>query len=98
GATVIGSVTLMQDASVWFGAVLRGDAENIIIGAQSNIQDGSVGHADPGYPLVLGEKVTVGHMAMLHGCQLEGHTLVGIGAIILNGAKIGRDCIIGAGA
>lgn len=96
-ASVIGSVILAEEASVWFGAVLRGDAERIEIGPQSNIQDGCVGHADPGYPLILGEKVTVGHMAMLHGCHLEGHCLVGIGAVILNGAKIGRDCIIGAG-
>jgi carbonic anhydrase/acetyltransferase-like protein (isoleucine patch superfamily) len=97
-ARVIGSVTLAEDASVWFGAVLRGDNEPITIGARSNVQDGSVLHTDPGFPLDVGSDCTIGHMVMLHGCTIGAGTLVGIGAIVLNGAKIGADCLIGAGA
>jgi carbonic anhydrase/acetyltransferase-like protein (isoleucine patch superfamily) len=97
-ASVIGRVHLGEGASIWYGAVLRGDNEHIEIGRQSNVQDGSVLHTDPGLPLTLGERVTVGHQVMLHGCSIGDGTLVGIQAVVLNGAKIGRDCIVGAGA
>lgn len=97
-ADVIGRVTLEDDVSVWFNAVLRGDSEHLHIGRGTNIQDGSVLHADHGFPLVLGEGVTVGHKVMLHGCSVGDHALIGIGAVILNGAKIGRHCVVGAGA
>ena len=97
-AQVIGAVTLGPDASVWFGTVVRGDTEYITIGAGSNIQDASVLHADHGMPLVVGERVTVGHQVMLHGCTIGDESLIGIGAVILNGAKIGKHCLVGAGA
>ena len=97
-AQVIGNVTLEQDASVWFGAVLRGDTEHMRIGRGSNIQDASVLHADIGKPLTVGENVTVGHMVMLHGCTIGDGSLIGIGAVVLNGARIGRNCLVGAGA
>lgn len=97
-ATVIGSVVLEEQASVWFGAVLRGDNDVITIGAQSNVQDGAVLHTDPGLRLNLGRGVTVGHQAMIHGCDVGEYSLVGIHSIILNRAKIGRFCIIGANA
>jgi carbonic anhydrase/acetyltransferase-like protein (isoleucine patch superfamily) len=97
-AEVIGRVTLGEGASVWFNAVLRGDSDTLTIGAGSNIQDGSVLHADTGFPLVLGENVTVGHKVMLHGCTVGDESLIGIGAVVLNGARIGRNCIVGAGA
>lgn len=97
GAAVIGSVVLQEGASVWFNAVLRGDNEPITLGKHSNVQDGSVLHTDPGYPLTLGEGVTVGHKVMLHGCSVGDYSLIGIGAVVLNGAQIGRHCIIGAG-
>ena len=97
-AAVIGDVTLHENSSVWFSCVLRGDAERIEVGAGSNIQDGAVLHADPGFPMVVGANVTVGHKAMLHGCTIGDGALVGIGAIVLNGAKVGRNCLIGAGA
>ncbi len=97
-AQLIGRVQLHDDASVWFGAVLRGDNEWITIGARSNVQDGSVLHTDMGAPLALGEDVTVGHQAMLHGCTVGDGSLVGIQAVVLNGAKIGRNCLVGAGA
>lgn len=97
-ATLIGKVRLERDASVWFKAVLRGDNELITVGEGSNVQDGCVLHTDPGYPLVIGPKVTVGHQAMLHGCEIGEGSLIGIGAVILNGAKIGRNCLIGAKA
>lgn len=97
-ATLIGDVTLQENASVWFNCVLRGDADHIEIGAGSNIQDGSVLHADPGFPLTVGEHVTVGHKAMLHGCTIGDGSLVGINAVVLNGAKVGRGCLIGANA
>ena len=97
-AQVMGNVVLGEDASVWYGAVLRGDTERISIGAGTNIQDASVLHADYGQPLVIGERVTVGHQVMLHGCTIGDETLIGIGAIVLNGAKIGRHCLVGAGA
>lgn len=97
-ATIIGQVTLDENASVWFGASIRGDNEPIRVGAGSNIQEGAVLHADPGYPLVIEANVTVGHQAMLHGCTIREGALVGIQAVILNGAVIGRDCLVGAGA
>ncbi len=97
-AQVIGDVTLAEDVSIWFGSVLRGDTSNLRIGAGTNIQDGSVLHADPGKPLVVGERVTVGHQVMLHGCTIGDESLIGIGAVVLNGAKIGRNCLVGAGA
>ncbi len=95
-ATVIGDVHLATNASIWFGAVLRGDNEPLHIGENTNVQDGSVLHTDPGYPLVLGAGVTVGHMVMLHGCKVGDNSLIGIGSTILNGAVIGRNCLIGA--
>jgi carbonic anhydrase/acetyltransferase-like protein (isoleucine patch superfamily) len=95
-AVVLGNVTLEEDASVWFGAVLRGDNEPIRIGQRSNIQDGCVLHTDPGFPLSVGPDCTVGHMVMLHGCTIGRRCLIGIGSIILNGAEIGEDCVIGA--
>ncbi len=95
-ATLIGKVKLEKNSSIWFNAVLRGDIELITIGENSNIQDGSVLHTDPGYKLNVGKGVTVGHMVMLHGCQIADDSLVGIGSIILNNAKIGKNCIIGA--
>ena len=97
-ARVIGNVLLEDDASVWFGAVIRGDNELITIGENTNVQDGAVLHSDPGFPLTLGKNVTIGHMAMLHGCQVGEGSLIGIGAVVLNGAKIGRNCLIGAKA
>ncbi len=97
-AEVIGRVTLGEDVSVWFNAVLRGDSDTLTIGTGSNIQDGSVLHADTGFPLVLGRHVTVGHQVMLHGCTIGDESLIGIGAVVLNGARIGRNCIVGAGA
>lgn len=97
-ATVIGSVTLGARASVWFNAVIRGDCEAITVGDDSNVQDGAVLHADPGKPLLIGREVTVGHQAMLHGCEIGDGSLIGIGAVVLNGAKIGKGCIIGAKA
>lgn len=95
-ATVIGSVKLMEKSSVWFNVVIRGDNELITIGPESNVQDGSVLHTDPGIPLTLGRGVTVGHKAMLHGCQIGDYSLIGINAVVLNGAKIGKHCLIGA--
>ncbi|WP_053844429.1 gamma carbonic anhydrase family protein [Paracidovorax avenae] len=97
-AEVMGNVVLGEDASIWFGAVLRGDNETLAIGAGSNVQDGSVLHSDPGQPLTLGERVTVGHKVVLHGCTVGDESLIGIGAVVLNGAKIGRNCLVGAGA
>jgi len=97
-AQVMGNVDLAADSSVWFGVVIRGDTESIHIGEGSNIQDGSVLHADMGKPLVIGKHVTVGHKVMLHGCTIGDGSLIGIGAIVLNGAKIGKGCIVGAGA
>ncbi|MCB8883870.1 gamma carbonic anhydrase family protein [Acidisoma cellulosilytica] len=95
-ATVIGRVTLCRDASIWWGAVLRGDNERITVGQGSNVQDNAVLHTDPGFPLDIGAHVTVGHQAMLHGCTIGENSLIGIGAVILNGARIGRNCLIGA--
>jgi len=97
-AAVIGRVTLKTNASIWFGVTARGDNEPIIIGRGSNVQDGGVLHTDIGFPLIIGDDVTIGHKVMLHGCTIGDNSLIGIGAIILNGAQIGRNCLIGAGA
>lgn len=95
-AAVMGNVILKKNASIWWGATLRGDNDPIIIGENSNVQDGSVLHTDYGAPLTLGANVTVGHLVMLHGCTIGDGSLVGIGSIVLNGAKIGKNCLIGA--
>lgn len=95
-ATVVGKVRLENNVSIWFGAVVRGDNEWITIGENSNIQDCSVLHTDPGVPLTIGKNVTVGHKVMLHGCTIGDNSLIGINSVILNGAKIGRNCLIGA--
>lgn len=97
-AAVIGTVVLEPGASVWFSCVLRGDVERIHVGRNSNIQDGAVIHADPGFPALIGDNVTVGHQAMLHGCSIGDGTLIGINAVVLNGAKLGRNCLVGANA
>ena len=97
-ASVIGKVRLANDASIWFGAVLRGDNEWITVGENTNIQECAVVHTDPGFPCTLGRNVTIGHQAMLHGCQVGDNTLIGINAVVLNGAKIGKNCLIGANA
>jgi carbonic anhydrase/acetyltransferase-like protein (isoleucine patch superfamily) len=97
-AQVIGKVELAEGASVWFGAILRGDNELLRIGKGSNVQDGSVLHADIGFPCTLGDNVTVGHQVMLHGCTVGDGSLIGIQAVVLNGAKIGKNCLVGAGA
>ena len=97
-ADLIGDVRLGARASVWFGAVIRADNTPIILGDQTNFQDGAVGHSDPGAPLTIGARVTVGHQAILHGCTVEDEALIGMGARILNGAVIGSQCIVGAGA
>jgi carbonic anhydrase/acetyltransferase-like protein (isoleucine patch superfamily) len=97
-ATVIGRVRLGERASVWYGAVLRGDNDWITVGARSNVQDGSVLHTDDGFPLVIEDDVLVGHQVMLHGCTVGAGSLIGIQAVVLNGATIGRGCLVGAGA
>ncbi len=97
-AAVIGKVRLEADASIWWHAVLRGDNELITVGEGSNVQDGSVLHTDPGFPLTIGKGVSIGHLVMLHGCTIGDNSLIGIGAVILNGARIGRNCLIGAKA
>ncbi len=97
-AQVIGDVHMASDSSVWFSSVVRGDTATIRIGEGTNIQDGSVLHADVGIPLTIGKHVTVGHMVQLHGCTIGDESLVGIGAIVLNGAKIGKNCLVGAGS
>ena len=97
-ADLIGDVRLGNRCSVWFGAVIRADNTPIILGDESNFQDGAIGHSDPGAPLTLGARVTVGHQAILHGCTIEDEALIGMGARILNGAVIGAQCIVGAGA
>lgn len=98
GAYVVGDVRLGEESSVWYGAVLRGDTEPIRVGARTNIQDGCVLHADPGYPAIIGEDCVVGHKAIVHGCEIGDRCLVGMGAIILNGAKIGEGSIVAASA
>jgi carbonic anhydrase/acetyltransferase-like protein (isoleucine patch superfamily) len=97
-AMIIGDVDLQPESSIWFGAVLRGDIERITIGRGSNIQDGTICHTDPSNPCIVGDYVTVGHMAMLHGCNIGNGSLVGIGATLMNGSVIGKDCIVGAHA
>ena len=97
-ASIIGDVTLEKNTSIWFNVTLRGDIENIYVGEGSNIQDGSVLHTDPGYPLKIGKNVTIGHLVMLHGCTVGDNSLIGIGAVVLNNARIGKNCIIGANA
>ena len=97
-ATVIGRVVLKDDASIWFGCVLRGDNEPIVIGEGTNIQDNCVLHTDPGFPITLGAGVTIGHMAMLHGCTVGENSLIGMGATVLNGARIGANCLVGSNA
>jgi carbonic anhydrase/acetyltransferase-like protein (isoleucine patch superfamily) len=97
-AVLVGKVRLEEGANVWFNAVLRGDNELILVGKNSNVQDGTVMHTDMGYPLTIGTGVTIGHNAMLHGCTVGDYSLIGINAVILNGAKIGKNCIVGAGS
>ena len=97
-ASIIGDVNLERDASIWFNAILRADNEPITIGEGSNVQDGAIIHTDPGFACNIGKKVTVGHMAMLHGCSIGDGSLIGIGSVVLNGAKIGKNCIIGSKA
>ena len=97
-AQVMGKVVLEEDASVWFGAILRGDNETLTVGRGSNVQDGTVMHSDPGFPLTVGENVTIGHQVMLHGCTIGDGSLIGIQSVVLNGAKIGRHCLVGAGS
>ncbi|HEY4067362.1 MAG TPA: gamma carbonic anhydrase family protein [Burkholderiaceae bacterium] len=97
-AQVIGNVELAEGASIWFGAILRGDNELMRIGKNSNVQDGSMLHSDPGFPLTLGENVTIGHHVMLHGCTIGDGTLIGIKSVVLNGAKIGKNSVVGAGS
>jgi carbonic anhydrase/acetyltransferase-like protein (isoleucine patch superfamily) len=98
GAVLIGRVTIGAEASVWYGAVLRADRDTIVVGARSNVQDGCVLHADPGMPLSVGSDVTIGHNATLHGCTIEDLVLIGMGAIVLNGARVARHSIVAAGA
>ncbi|AGI68075.1 putative phenylacetic acid degradation protein [Octadecabacter antarcticus 307] len=98
GCYLVGSVTVMDLASIWFGATLRGDNERISIGTGSNVQENCVLHTDMGYPLDIGTSCTIGHKAMLHGCTIGNNTLIGMGATVLNGAMIGNNCLIGAGA
>jgi len=97
-ATLIGEIVLCQAASIWFGAILRGDNEPITVGARSNVQDGCVFHTDRGYPLIIGADCTIGHKAILHGCTIKDNALIGMGATVLNGAVIGSNCIVGANA
>lgn len=97
-ASVIGSVVLAENVSVWFGATIRGDNDTITLGRNSNVQEGAVLHTDPGLALTVGDNVTIGHQAMLHGCTIGDGSLIGIQAVVLNGAVIGKSCLVGAGA
>ena len=97
-ADIYGDVTVGEDCSIWFHAVIRAETAGIAIGKGSNVQDNAVLHVDEGYPVQIGENVTIGHGAIVHGCSVGDNTLIGMGAILLNGAKIGRNCIVGAGA
>jgi len=97
-ATLIGKVILGEHASVWPGVVIRGDNDSITIGSNSNVQDNAVLHTDPGFPLTVGDNVTIGHQAMLHGCTIGDGCLIGIQSLVMNGAVIGKDCLVGAGA
>jgi len=98
GAAVIGDVTLAENSSVWFNCVLRGDGDAIVVGAQSNIQDLTMLHTDPGFPVAIGKRVTIGHRCIIHGCTIEDNCLIGMGAVIMNGAVIGRGSIVAAGS
>lgn len=98
GAYVVGAVEVGEGASIWFGAVVRGDLERVVVGPGTNVQDGAVLHADPGFPCLLGPEVTVGHRAVVHGAVVEEGALVGMGAVVLNGARIGKNAVVGAGA
>lgn len=98
GAVVLGEVSIGEDCSVWFNSTVRADRASIVMGKGSNIQDNAVVHVDEGFPVHIGDNVTIGHGAIVHGCEIQDNTLVGMGAIILNGAKIGKNCMIGAGA
>jgi carbonic anhydrase/acetyltransferase-like protein (isoleucine patch superfamily) len=97
-ANLIGKVTLQANATIWYGVTIRGDNERISIGANSNVQEGTVMHTDMGFPLDIGDNVSIGHMAMLHGCTIGDGSLIGIQAVIMNGARIGKGCLVGAGA
>ncbi len=97
-ATLVGKIVLKQDANVWFGAVLRGDNEEILIGEGSNVQDLTLMHTDMGYPLTVGAHCTIGHKAIIHGCTIGDNSLIGMGATVMNGAVIGKNCLVGAGA
>jgi len=98
GAQLIGAVRLGPEISIWFNAVLRGDNDEIAIGAGSNVQDGAVLHVDPGFPVRIGAGVTIGHKALIHGCTIGDHSLIGMGAVVMNGARIGEESLVGAGA
>lgn len=97
-AALVGAVTIRAEASVWFGAMLRGDGDSIEIGAGSNVQDGCVVHADPGFPVRVGANVSIGHNAVVHGCVVEDGSLVGMGAVVMNGARVGRGSLVAAGS
>lgn len=97
-AVIVGDVVVGPDTGIWFGVVARGDIETISIGARSNVQENCVLHTDRGYPLVIGDNVTIGHGAIVHGCTIGDNSLIGMGATVLNGAQIGRNCLIGANA
>ena len=97
-ATLVGSITLLDAANIWFKVVIRAENDQITIGERTNVQDGAVLHVDPGYPLTLGRDVTIGHKAMLHGCTIGDESLIGIAAVVLNGARIGKNCVVGAGS
>ena len=98
GACVVGNVTLGDESSVWYNAVIRGDMAPIVVGCGSNVQDGTIVHADAGFPCEIGNGTSIGHNAIIHGCTIGHNTVIGMGAIVMNGAKIGSDCIIGAGS
>ena len=98
GAVVLGDVTIGENSSIWYNAVVRGDRDSIVIGKESNIQDNAVVHLGSGYPVEIGDYVTIGHGAIIHGCKIGDNTMIGMGAILMNGCEIGKNCIIGAGA
>lgn len=98
GAIVLGDVTLGEDVGIWYHATVRGDRAPIVIGNRSNVQDNAVVHVDAKYPVTIGENVTIGHSAVIHGCEIGDNSLIGMGAIVMNGARIGKNCIVGAGA
>jgi carbonic anhydrase/acetyltransferase-like protein (isoleucine patch superfamily) len=98
GAVIVGDVSLAEGCSVWFHASLRGDSESILIGAGTNIQEGVIFHADPGFPVIVGKNVTIGHRALVHGAIVGNNAVIGMAAVLLNGARIGENCLVGAGA